>query len=66
MVCTAIYSSDSPQAMLSEHISSKTPTEHQYVERSVFMKEIITQNLWNFELGTREGFNVPIWVIVCF
>ena len=25
-----------------------------------------TQNLWSFELGTQEGVNVPIWIIVGF
>ena len=47
------------QAILSMQILSKTPTELQYVERSVFMKEVNTQNLWSFELGTQEGINVP-------
>ena len=30
------------------------------------MKEVNTQNLWNFELGTQEGINFPIWIIVGF
>ena len=30
------------------------------------MKEVNTQNLWNIELGTQEGINVPIWVIIGF
>ena len=30
-----------------------------------FMKEVNTQNLWTFELGTQERINVPIWIIVC-
>ena len=45
---------------------NKTPTELQYVERSVFMKEVNTQNFWTFEIGTQEGRNVPIWVFVGF
>ena len=45
---------------------NKVPTEFQYVERSVSMKEVNTQNLWTFELGTQEGINVPIWNIVGF
>ena len=49
------------QAILSEQIFSKTPTEFQFMERSVFMKEIKTQNFWTFELGTQESINVPIW-----
>ena len=30
------------------------------------MEEVNTQNLWSFELGTHEGVNVPIWIIVGF
>ena len=30
------------------------------------MKEVNTQNLWTFELGTQEGVNVPIWIFVAF
>ena len=30
------------------------------------MKEVIIQNLWNFELGSQEGINVPIWIIIGF
>ena len=30
------------------------------------MKEVNTQNLWSFELGSQEGLNVPIWIIVGF
>ena len=44
----------------------KKPTELRYVERSVFMKEVNTQNLWTFELGIQEGVNVPIWFIAGF
>ena len=54
----------SQQAKLSEQFLSKLPTGLRYVERSVFRKEINTQNIWNFELGTQEGINVPIWMIV--
>ena len=54
------------QAILCRQILSKTPTELQYVERSVFMKEVNTQNLWTFELGSQEGINVPIWFMVGF
>ena len=43
-----------------------TPTLLHYPERSVFMKEVNTQNLWSFELGTQEGLNVPIWIFVAF
>ena len=30
------------------------------------MKGINTQNLWTFDLGTKEGINTPVWVIVGF
>ena len=54
------------QSILFKQIQSKTPTELQYPGRSNFMKEVNTQSLWNFELGTQEGVNVPIWVFVIF
>ena len=47
-------------------IRQKTPTNLHYPERSVFMKEVNTQNFWTFEIGTQEGINVPIWVFVVF
>ena len=43
-----------------------TPTLLHCPERSVFMKEVNTQNLWTFELETQEGINVPIWIFVAF
>ena len=54
------------QGILMKQITNKLPTELRYVERSVFMKEVSTQNLWSFELGTHENMNVPIWVFVGF
>ena len=54
------------KTLLFKQITEKTPTELQYVERSVFMKEVNTKNYWSFELGTQEGKNVPIWIIVGF
>ena len=54
------------QSTLSKQIFSKIPTELRYVERSVFMKEVNNQNLWNFELGSHENINVPIWIIIGF
>ena len=47
-------------------IKNETPTNLHYPERSVFMKEVNTQNFWTFELGTQEGVNVPIWIFVAF
>ena len=54
------------QSILSKQILSKTPTELRYVDRSVFLKEVNNQNLWNFELGSHENMNVPIWIIIGF
>ena len=51
---------------LMAQIKKNTPTLLHYPERSVFMKEVNTQNLWTFELGTQEGINVPIWIFVAF
>ena len=51
---------------LMTQIKKNTPTLLHYPERSVFMKEVNTQNLWTFELGTQEGINVPIWIFVAF
>ena len=54
------------QSILSNQILNKTPTQIQYPERSVFMKEVNTQNVWTFELGTQEGVNIPSWIFVAF
>ena len=54
------------QATISKQILSKTPTELQYVERSVVMKEVRTQSVWTFELITQEKINVPMWTFVSF
>ena len=54
------------QAIISKQIKNKTPTQIQYPERSVFMKEVNTQNFWTLELGTQEGINIPTWIFVAF
>ena len=54
----------SDQAILPHQILNKKPTELQNLERSGFMKEVKTQNLWSFELRTQDRINVPIWIIV--
>ena len=43
---------------------SKTATEVKHVKRSVIIKEVNTQNFWTFDLGTPEGKNVPVWIVV--
>ena len=54
------------QAILSKRILNKVSTELNYVERSVFVKEVNTQKSWSFELGTEEGINVPKWITAGF
>ena len=56
----------SQQTVLSNQLVDRMPTELQCVERCVFMKEVNAQNLCNFELGTQEGINIPIWIIIGF
>ena len=54
------------QGKIMEHIIDKITTELQYVERSVFMKEVNTQNLWSFELGSLKNMNVLIRIFIGF
>ena len=57
------YTPSNPQqGILLEQILSKTPTELQYLQRSVFMKEVNTQNLWTFQLGKQERRNNRNWI----
>ena len=51
---------------LMTQIKKNSSTLLHHPERSVFMKEVNTQNLWTFELGSQEGVNVPIWIFVAF
>ena len=30
------------------------------------MNELNDQNLWNFEMGSQENMNVPMWIVVGF
>ena len=54
------------QATLSKQILSSAPAELQCVEWSIFMKEVNTRNFSTSELGTHEGINFLIWIIVGF
>ena len=54
------------QGIITSQILSTTPTELQYLEGSVFKKEVNFQRLWTFELGSQEGIKFPIWNIVRF
>ena len=56
----------SQQGIMSKQFLNETPRRLRYVERSVFMKEVNNQKLWNFELGSQEDMNVPIWIIIGF
>ena len=40
------------------------PTGLRYLKRSLFMKEVNTQNFWAFKLGTHEKTNVPIYILL--
>ena len=66
MVCTSLYSLHATTSLVSKQILNKTTTEIENPERSVFMKEVNTQNFWTFELGLQEGVNNPIWIFVVF
>ena len=46
------------------HNIKKTATELRFRERSVFMKEVNTQNFWSLELGAHAS--VPLWIYVAF
>ena len=52
------------QALVSQQIFGRTPTELQYVERSVFIKEVKTQNPWTFEIGSEEGIKMFLFGIL--
>ena len=52
------------QKTISKQTSGKITTQLQYVERFAFMKEVNTRNFWTSELGTQEGTNFPIWILV--
>ena len=56
----------SQQNILIERISSKSPTELRYIERSLFMKVVYNQKLWTFELRVQQSLKVPIWITVGF
>ena len=41
-----------------------TTTELGYIKRPAFLKEVKNQNLRNFDLGSHESMNFPIWIII--
>ena len=54
------------QKILMNQIKKKLATELQYPESSVFMKEVNTQNISTFELGTQESIKIPTSIYVVF
>ena len=54
------------QGIISKRNLSKTPTELRYFERSIFLKEVKHQNLWNSELGSKESMKGPIRIFSGF
>ena len=53
------------QQLLLNQILNKDPTELTYIERTVFRKDVNTNNNWTFELGN-IGESTPTFVIVGF
>ena len=53
------------QQLVMEQILDKKPTELFYIERTVYRKDVSTNNNWTFELGnSRES--TPTYVAVGF
>ena len=53
------------QQLVLDQILNKDPTELYYTERTVFRKDVNTNNNWTFELGN-SGESTPTFVIVEF
>ena len=60
MVQSSVYPFHSTTPVLSEEILSRTPTELRFFRDLIFLKEMNNQNLWNFELGSKESINILI------
>ena len=54
------------QGLLSKQIFSETPKELRHTQRSVFMKDVNIQILWNFEASSQKNTIVPIWILIRF
>ena len=52
--------------VIMKQVVDRKPTQLRYPEKSVFMKEVNTENFWTFELGTQQGFNIPTWIFTVF
>ena len=53
-------------AMLSKHTTSRPRQSLFYIERSVFNKDVNTENDWNFELSIESEIVVPLDALVGF
>ena len=53
----------SNQKLLLGHIVSKAPTELSFIKRSSYMKDVTTENNWNFALGVEGGIGITIYVV---
>ena len=53
------------QQLVLNQVLNKDPTELYYTERTVFRKDVNTNNNWTFELGN-PGVSTPTFVIVGF
>ena len=53
------------QSLVKEQILKKEPTELYFIERSVYRKDVNTNNNWTFELGQSAAMS-PNWIIVAF
>ena len=56
----------SNQKLMLGHMVGKTPTEMTYIRQSSYLKDSTTENIWSFELGVEECFDIPIFIIVGF
>ena len=53
------------QQIVMDQLLNKDPTELYYIERTVYRKDVNTNNNWTFDLGT-SGESTPTFVIVSF
>ena len=54
------------QSTLSKQNLIETSTEPRYKERSVFMKKVNNQNLWNLGMGSQKSMNLPLYINIGF
>ena len=54
------------QSKIKNQVVKKMATGLQNLEISIFMKQVNSQNLLTFELGSQVGINVPVWIYAAF